>query len=281
MHDLLVVGNYCHDELIHEGGKSSQTLGGSAAYISSIVSPLGVDFHVIAKVGEDFRYGSSVLRRPIVVSGGKTTRFTADFTSGERESRVHAVCAPITPSDITAKGRLTLACGVMGELLPETLEKLTGQSEQTFCDIQGLIRALDDEGRVLHLPLAQTAYMDLISRLTVLKVSRFESQFIDLEDVRQKTTVILTEGAKGCTVYEKKREFHVDAFPAIEVDPTGAGDCFIAGFAYATIQGLDFKESLQIANFCGAQAVSQVGVPRIDRESLAARRALLLKKNGH
>ena len=42
--------------------------------------------------------------------------------------------------------------------------------------------------------------------------------------------LVLTHGAQGATIYAGKGTLHVPAFPAREVDPTGAGDVFAAAF---------------------------------------------------
>ena len=44
-----------------------------------------------------------------------------------------------------------------------------------------------------------------------------------------------------------------------EVDPTGAGDCFCAGFAVAMLDGLPLREACGYANAVGALAVTRKG----------------------
>jgi bifunctional ADP-heptose synthase (sugar kinase/adenylyltransferase) len=74
----------------------------------------------------------------------------------------------------------------------------------------------------------------------------------------------MTEGELGCTVYEKNREYRVPAFPAVEIDPTGAGDCFLAGFAAGLIKGYPLEKAVRLGNYFGSLAVGQVGVPKLD-----------------
>jgi 1D-myo-inositol 3-kinase len=62
----------------------------------------------------------------------------------------------------------------------------------------------------------------------------------------------------------------VPAFPAEEVDPTGAGDCFLAGFALGLLRELPLARCAELANWFGAQAVRQVGVPTLDVSALPA-----------
>jgi len=71
--------------------------------------------------------------------------------------------------------------------------------------------------------------------------------------------VVLKRGAAGCTVYSASGPADVPAFPVDEVDPTGAGDAFAAGFVVAVLRGLPPLEAARYANAVGALAVSKRG----------------------
>lgn len=260
---ILIVGHYCHDTLIHKNGVRSTALGGSAAYISSVLNALEKKCSVVTKVGPDFVYASQVIYPPQVVPGTKTTQFLADFTKGERGGKVAAICEAIFPEDISEGPvtRIALAVGIVGEVLPQTLEKLTQYSSHVLCDVQGLIRTIDSEGRVTHRSLQETRFEPLLGKVSFLKASRSETQSMDLDQIRRKTCVLVTEGSEGCTVLEGNREFHVPAYPVEEVDPTGAGDCFLAGFAAGLLNGLPLDRAVLMGNYFGAQAVQSIGVP--------------------
>jgi len=69
-------------------------------------------------------------------------------------------------------------------------------------------------------------------------------------------------------VYSKDREYRVPAFPATEVDPTGAGDSFLAGFSAGLYQGLPVEQAVLMGNYFGGLAVGQVGVPHFTQNQL-------------
>ncbi|MCX6090404.1 MAG: carbohydrate kinase family protein [Candidatus Atribacteria bacterium] len=71
--------------------------------------------------------------------------------------------------------------------------------------------------------------------------------------------VILKRGAEGSTVYTKTSQAEVPAFPVKEIDPTGAGDCFDAGFLVSLIKNRSLEESARYANAVGALAVTRKG----------------------
>ena len=70
---------------------------------------------------------------------------------------------------------------------------------------------------------------------------------------------MVTRGADGCSVYTTDGRIDVAGFPAEEIDPTGAGDCFDAGFITALLEGKTVAEAAQLGNACGALTVNAKG----------------------
>lgn len=75
----------------------------------------------------------------------------------------------------------------------------------------------------------------------------------------QGKTVVLKMGAEGCRIYSGAAVIDVAAFAVDEVDPTGAGDSFCAGFTVAMLDGLDLPAAGRFANAVGALAVTKKG----------------------
>jgi len=109
--------------------------------------------------------------------------------------------------------------------------------------------------------LEETPFYEMIEDISFLKAARNEALYVDIEKVRQKTCLIVTEGKNGSRIFSKDWEFRVPAFPAIEVDPTGAGDSFLAGFSAGLYQGLPVEQAVVMGNYFGGLAVAQVGIP--------------------
>jgi 1D-myo-inositol 3-kinase len=154
------------------------------------------------------------------------------------------------------------------ELLPETLAALADSCERVLVDAQALLRTRAADGRVGLQPLAATAYAPLLPRVHLLKASEEEARLLELPALRRHTCVVVTRGARGCTLLGAERELHVPALRVPEVDPTGAGDCFLAGLALGLLRGLPLAGCAELASWFGAQAVQQVGVPRLDPAGL-------------
>ncbi len=75
----------------------------------------------------------------------------------------------------------------------------------------------------------------------------------------QGKTVVLKQGPAGCRVFHGPEDLSVPGFRVEEVDPTGAGDCFCAGFTVAILDGLGLREAARFANAVGALAVTRKG----------------------
>jgi sugar/nucleoside kinase (ribokinase family) len=73
-------------------------------------------------------------------------------------------------------------------------------------------------------------------------------------------TIVRKEGENGCSVFTKEKTVHTDAFDNIaEVDPTGCGDAFGAGFIYGMLKGWDNKRITIFANAVGAITATKKG----------------------
>jgi sugar/nucleoside kinase (ribokinase family) len=65
-------------------------------------------------------------------------------------------------------------------------------------------------------------------------------------------TIVLKRGSRGCTVYTPEVREEIPAYPVAEVDPTGAGDCFDAGFLCGQLEGRSLIDSARLASAVGA-----------------------------
>lgn len=71
--------------------------------------------------------------------------------------------------------------------------------------------------------------------------------------------VVLKRGSKGCVLFTDQLRREIPAFKVTEVDPTGAGDAFAAGFVVALLRGMSAEEAARFASAIGALAVTKRG----------------------
>ena len=89
--------------------------------------------------------------------------------------------------------------------------------------------------------------------------------------------VVLKRGSRGCTVYSAGDRQEVPAFRVREVDPTGAGDCFDAGFLCGMLEGRSLRECARLGSAVGALNARSFG-PMEGRITPAAAAAMLGRK---
>jgi 1D-myo-inositol 3-kinase len=266
--DILTVGHHCHDILIGKNKERTATLGGSVSYATPILKALGVPFKIASKVGNDFLYGDRCAIIPKASLKTKTTSFVDDYSGGERVEFVGAICEDIFPEDILFSAKVAMICGVINEIPVETALKVIQNSKHTVCDLQGILRRVQSNGKIAHIRIEETQYYSIMNQFVAVKASKTEAEFLDIDDLKHKTRLIVTDGEFGAMVYDGDKITH---FPTLEVpaiDPTGAGDSFLAGLAYGIEQGFDLNRQIEFANFCGGIAVQQVGIPEMSAQTL-------------
>jgi ribokinase len=86
---------------------------------------------------------------------------------------------------------------------------------------------------------------------------------------------LITRGSEGCRVVTEAKSLNVPAFGVEVVDPTGAGDAFVAGVSWGMAQRWPWPEVGRFANAVGALACCSLGaqasLPSLDEvETLLA-----------
>jgi sugar/nucleoside kinase (ribokinase family) len=71
--------------------------------------------------------------------------------------------------------------------------------------------------------------------------------------------IILKQGKAGATVFTREESIVTQAYSVQEVDPTGAGDCFDAGFLCGFLEGKSIKDCGRIAAAAGALNAAAFG----------------------
>jgi len=76
---------------------------------------------------------------------------------------------------------------------------------------------------------------------------------------KEEKIIVIKKGKHGAEAYYKDKVYKVAPIEVEEVDPTGAGDCFDAGFVASILQGYTIEDALKRANIIGALSVTKRG----------------------
>ncbi|MCL2570855.1 MAG: sugar kinase [Defluviitaleaceae bacterium] len=66
-------------------------------------------------------------------------------------------------------------------------------------------------------------------------------------------------GSKGCRIFTRDEDFSLGVYPITPIDPTGAGDCFDAGFLCGLMDGLSLEETAKQASAAAALNTAAFG----------------------
>jgi 1D-myo-inositol 3-kinase len=267
--DFLLLGHYCHDTLLLPNSLPVESLGGGVAYGGRALENAGAAYSVVSWVGQDFRYWHELPKKPDSIATVRTSKRapTTAFIDDERDTTqrqtVTAVCKNIQLKDLPhTLPRTAVFTGLMGEIEPDVITALASKATLTLIDAQGLLRQRNPQTGALSLtPLKNTPYATALTALTVIKASKREAAHLPLETLRRHSTLVITDGPRGVTVLTSDNETNHATTAVTETDPTGAGDSFLAGLAWALHEKRNWPQAIEIAQGWGAAAVQFKGLP--------------------
>ena len=282
---LLVVGEVIaeflrlrRDSPLHE---TAEIMGpfpsGAPAIFASAAARLGVATELCAVVGDD-PFGQLIrdrLERDGVDISGVLTHpkratavaFVAYASTGERNFVFHvseAAAARLRPADLGARPE-------QAEWLHISGSSLALGSSLARTAVEAVRRVKLAGGRVSVDPNLRaeatsravlTSIRSIVRQADVLFPSDGELDALGLDEVElleEGVVVCTTLAERGARVRYRKVDVHVPAPFANEVDPTGAGDIFAAGFVAATLQGAALVEATQLGCRLAARSVETLG----------------------
>lgn len=278
--DIISVGHLCIDHIFLPNRNTPfVVLGGSPTYVSFVARRFDSRVAVVSKVGGDFpaAYLWWLRQEGIDLSGiakidnAKTTSFELKYTEDleERSLLLKSKAPPITMDDLpkSLKAKAIHIGPIAGEVSYEVVEKLRSCTEVLSLDPQGLVRNFDENGNV--------AYNASIDKRILNLVDIYKSSLAEIEAVTHQPdlnlavkaihdcgvkVVMVTFGMKGVTLSVEGDLCNISACnPAKVVDPTGAGDAFIAGFLTEYINGANYLRCACVGSAVASLVVEALG----------------------
>jgi sugar/nucleoside kinase (ribokinase family) len=260
--DFVAVG---HVTIDHVSGR--KRLGGAAAFASLTAARLGLRAGVVTSAGSGFPFWQTL--REVEIhwqEAPRTTEFANIYDGSERRQRVLAQAASLTEASLgSIRSRLredaaVLYCPVVHEaqipLAPLAPRGLAGVAPQGFFrrwNEAGFVEARDWEEAPRALASADVVSMSEDDHPAPEELA---------EEFRGRAFAV-TRGASGARVYSQGDVYDLPAFPAAEVDPTGAGDVFAAAFLIALRERQGVVRAARFATSVASFAVEAPGVEGI------------------
>ena len=253
----LVVGHITRDLIA--GG--NYRLGGTATYAALAAHRLGLTVGVLTSGGSEVEpppLDSTVVHR---CPSAESTVFENIYSDQGRQQYIRGLASVLEPADVPAAWRATgivhlgpvaqEVSPALAEAFPDALIGVTPQGWLRRWNGQGLVSPTDwaDSERVLDaVDVVVLSLEDLGGNRSLLDAY-----------IERARMLILTVGARGAIVHRGGTSERVPAYRVQEVDPTGAGDVFAAGFLIRYAETGDALESVRFANCVASFVVEGPG----------------------
>ncbi len=238
--------------------------GGAALYTGLAAAALGAEVTLVTRVGPDF-VGSHLFPRfhhVHALPAPRTTTFEESYVGERRLSRLLTragdVDASLPPADVV------LLCPVTNEV-PEAALDL-GRPCFLAAGLQGWLRAFAADGTSKASPLRHPEAFAGCNLVSCSDEDLFGLGPETLDALRATVPVVaITEGAAGARLYAGAQGWRLAALPVALVDPTGAGDAFLATLAVHLARGTPLLEAGVWASCAGALTVTALGPAGVDK----------------
>lgn len=291
MYDIITIGEILVEILTEKTGqvfyRPGTLLGpypsGAPAIFIDQAARMGARSAIIAKVGQDdfARLNLDRLAQDgvdtahIVKTAGNSTgvAFVTYYADGSRQFIFHfakAACGELAPQDVNealvadARYLHVMGCSITGS--PSMGEAIL--QAVRLAKARGVRISFDPNIRpeLMH-GAAAASIQEVLAACDVLLTGKSELATLlpgETQPVAallraRERTVVVKDGARGACLYTRNVALHAPVYPAAEVDPTGAGDCFDATFLAGLCGGMPLAQALARASAAGAKAVEKRG----------------------
>jgi ribokinase len=284
---VAVVGEFFIDEIFTEfnalpklgeecfARKFRREVGGGAAITACALAKLGVHVSVVGSVGkEDGQWLVDRLRsfdidcfgleldstEPTGITVSASTREDRSFLTyyGANRKLGRLLRGAETARILGSASHVHFACAPDSEADEALLLALRKRRRRISIDVQSHVSWL-----------TRPESLNILRQCDVFFPNEREGGWISsaaepheiLQKLKDKGLrgVGLKLGGKGAALLWRRRQFLADPFPVKNIDTTGAGDCFNAGFIFAWLRGDSPQRCLEIANICGALSTRALG----------------------
>ncbi len=249
---ISIIGPLCKDCNIVKGKEFYQP-GGVTYYAGQALSSLDIDTTVFASYDDSESHWIKGIKFHLIpISKNSTIQFTNKYLNKDANARVQfAEFADvfdniITLEDIPLKQLSKTDYIILGPLFhnnfSDTLIEKLSKNNKLILAAQGIIRYLDNKNHIVWknplkilklLPFVEYLFLDdkELEFITKCQNLRDGASYLQSKGVKN---VIVTLESRGSRLFLKNKEYSIKAYPPNTlVNPTGAGDTYIAGFIKA------------------------------------------------
>jgi sugar/nucleoside kinase (ribokinase family) len=260
--DYLIMGHISND-LIQDGSRP----GGTALYSGILARRMGLEVALITSCEslpdlEDLN-AINIINYP----AKRSTTFRNIYTNQGREQYITDRAVELEFSFIPEnwiKSRILHFGPIAREIIlpdrfPAALEGSTAYS------LQGWLRTWDESGAVYPVELDGGIFPITNRTAGFLSIEDLGNDRSQLNHIKKVfPLLVITKGKNGAEIYQGEETIRIPAEPIDEIDPTGAGDIFAAGFMiYWVLRGRSIQEAGILASKLAGISVTRPGLDGI------------------
>lgn len=257
---LLVLGHVTCDEI-----SDATRLGGAASYAALAAARLGVDTALVTVAPPDDPRLAPLRAAPKLrlhcVPSDIITTFALTYDAGHRRLWLRRTARPLGIGDIPPGWR-DAAVTYLGPVTGECDRALLAALGTRFiaAGLQGWLRRAGDGGEIEPALAAEAIAPPRLDAAILSELDHPDAARLAARFAGAGARVAITRGARGATILDGDSRLDVPASPAVEVDPTGAGDVFGVVFALELARGAPTKDAALAAASAAARVVGGPGL---------------------
>jgi 1D-myo-inositol 3-kinase len=260
MPDLLVLGHVTCDEI-----SGTTRLGGAASYAALAAARLGIDTALVTVAPPDHPLLAPLRAAPNLrlhcVPSDIITTFALTYDAGHRRLWLRRTARSLAIGDIPPGWRdasVTYVGPVAGECDRALLAALGARF--VAAGLQGWLRRADDGGEIQPALAPEAVAPPRLDAAILSELDHPDAAALAARFAGAGARVAITRGARGATILDGDARLDIPASPAVEVEPTGAGDVFGVVFAFELARGAPAKDAAVAAAAVAARVVEGPGL---------------------
>ncbi len=269
--DILLLGNVTRD-LIDANDFSAYRLGGTVTFAAVVADRLGRRPTVVTRTTPDTDLSAMPDSAQLIVLPTPTpTIFANIYTPHGRIQYCYTPAPPIAAEDIPIELRHPdiVLFGPIANEIEADVPPIFGESTIAAAVPQGWMRRWDADGRVHSKEWESAAQILPHLDALVLSLEDIDYQWERLAPAFEHVPlIVVTEYRDGSTVFQRQAdgsilEAKIPPRPAVEVDPTGAGDIFTTAFLIRLEEVRDPIQAARFGNVAASMSVEHPGTTGI------------------
>jgi len=300
---ITTIGNPVYDYIkTQRVDTKERVLSGCSTNAALALSKIGQKSRLVGAVGDDYRerfiadlkrHGIEFRTTPSAATGGFSLIYYDDF--GNRTLDLLGRADPIDSIDPEwyQDSQAVLVGPILGEVSREQIKQIRAAfTGLFFCDPQGLLRGADDSGHIYHEKVDGIEHM--LGDFDIVKPNELEGKVLTGIDCREDPyeaariikswgpkIVIVTLAELGSVIYDGTHFIDIPPYEIDLIDATGAGDTYMAGFAFEYLRtGGDLRRSGCFASCTSSVMIEQVGTEfEKTEETIHHRKQTLLQQD--